>query len=145
VPPIQDLEKPKLAVVIRATIRGVGLDFMKEKAAPAKQPQIKTTGTKLLFKMFERFVTLVFKPASGPAPTAKTSGEPRTSARAMHANKRRVFCLSSSSVDRLIEVVLFIDFSFVVMDEVLMGRSFRTVVMRDSNYEGVYSRSGFVG
>jgi hypothetical protein len=71
---IHTLANPKLAVVIKAMTKGVGLDFIKEIAAPARHPQIRTTGTKLLLRILARFPTLALRPASGLFPMARASG-----------------------------------------------------------------------
>jgi len=71
---IHTLANPKLAVVIKAITKGVGLDFIKEIAAPARHPQIRTTGTKLLLSILARFPTLALSPASGLLPIARASG-----------------------------------------------------------------------
>lgn len=85
---------------MRATTNGVGLDFIKEMAAPAKHPQINMIGTRLLLRMLARFPTLALSPASGLAPIAN--------APALQSIKAEV-----SASDRLRSLV-FIRFSLLV-------------------------------
>jgi hypothetical protein len=85
---IHTLANPKLAVVIKAITKGAGLDFIKEIAAPARHPQMRTTGTKLLLRMLARFPTLALRPASGLFPIAKASGPQSMSAIANIKNDR---------------------------------------------------------
>jgi hypothetical protein len=85
---IHTLANPKLAVVIKAMTKGVGLDFIKEIAAPARHPQIRTTGTKLLLRMLARFPTLALSPASGLFPIARASGPQNMRAVANTKNDR---------------------------------------------------------
>lgn len=88
---IQTFAKPKLMVVRMAIIKGAGLDFIKERAAAARHPEINVIGTKLLLIMPTRLVVLVLNPASDVLETPKAS---YVSAKKAKAKKARLLICS---------------------------------------------------
>jgi hypothetical protein len=68
-------------VVRIAMIKGAGLDFIKEMAIAARQPEINVMGTRLLLIIPTRLLVLALNPASVVFATLKASG--------VHARKAR--------------------------------------------------------